>query len=190
MSTTRREAVAKRAEPPREHRGDRTPRWALVAACLLLGPSLAACKDKKTTPEANLRTFLSQVYAHQGKQAWQGLSKGSQDALRADAEALARAAGDAKVETDADDLLFMQADLTLLAKPDSISVVSPLGGDEVLLRVTVEEGPSANIRMVREGRSWKVDLVGSLEKMKFEAPKPTQSSTTTAVEDLAPEAAE
>lgn len=172
-----------RPRTPRDLRGRPSGRWALVAACLLLALALATgCKDRRGGPEASLRTFLSQVYARQAKQAWGGLSKGSREALEADARALARAAGDEAPKTSPEDLLFGQAELTLLAKPDSISVVSPLGGDEVLLRVTVSEGASANIRMVREGKEWKVDLVGSLEPLRFDAPRETKTSTRAGIE--------
>lgn len=168
---------------PRDLRMPGARRWALVAACLLLLVATSTgCKERRNSPEASLRTFLSQVYARQAKQAWQGLSKSSRDALRADAEALAQAAGESAAKTSPEDLLFSQAELTLLAKPDSISVVSPLGGDEVLLRVTVEEGPSANVRMVREGKDWKVDLVGSLEPMTFELPPAAKTSTRAGIE--------
>lgn len=168
-------------EPGRRRLG--AGRWAPVVACLLLGLTLAAgCKERRSSPEASLRTFLAQLYARQAKQAWQGLSKSSREALKRDAEALARAAGDPEVKTSPEDLLFNQTELTLLAKPGSISVVSPLGGDEVLLRVTVEEGASANIRMVREGKEWKVDLVGSLEPLGFEVPAATKTSTRAGIE--------
>jgi hypothetical protein len=150
---------------------------------------LAGCKDRSNSPEASLRTFLGQVYNRQAKQAWLGLSKGSQETLRKDAEALARAAGEPAPKTTPEGLLFEDSELTLLAKPGSISVVSPLGGEEVLLRVTIEEGPSANIKMVREGRHWKVDLVGSLEPMKFEPILEAKTSTRTGIEgtELDPE---
>ena len=36
-------------------------------------------------------------------------------------------------------------------------------GQEVMLRVAVKDGASADVRMVREGDRWKVDLVGSLK---------------------------
>jgi hypothetical protein len=51
----------------------------------------------------------------------------------------------------------------MLSPPESVAVVSP-PGPEATLRVTVKDGRSAEMRMVREGTGWKVDLLGSLKK--------------------------
>ena len=59
-------------------------------------------------------------------------------------------------------ILFGDLGIVPMSPPESVVVVSPLS-NEAKLRVTVAGGKSADIRMVREGTAWKVDLMGSLE---------------------------
>lgn len=127
----------------------------------LLCAVVGACRPGAATPEDALRTFLGDVSARRASEAWAGLSKPSQEALLGDARKLAEVTGQ-PAETDPGKLLFERSELLLLRKAESISVASR-PGDVAMLRVPVEGGASANVRMVREGASWKVDLVGSLE---------------------------
>ncbi len=132
--------------------------WLSMALlCVMVG----ACRPGAATPEDALRTFLGDVSSRRAAEAWAGLSKSSQEVLLADARALAAATGQ-EPETDPGKLLFERSELLLLRKAESISVASR-PGDVATLRVPVEGGASANVRMVREGAAWKVDLMGSLE---------------------------
>jgi hypothetical protein len=124
---------------------------------------------------------LSDVKQRRAEPAWAALSKPSKEALLADAKALAEATGDPP-ETDPGKLLFERSELLLLRVPESISVASR-PGDVAVLRVPVEGGASANVRMVREGAAWKVDLMGSLEpRAKLDPPPAHGTTSSTAVE--------
>ncbi|MCB9654851.1 MAG: hypothetical protein H6729_12050 [Deltaproteobacteria bacterium] len=58
-------------------------------------------------------------------------------------------------------LLFSDLRLIVLGEPENIVLVSPFG-QEVTLRVSLAQGRSADFRLVREGKAWKVDLMSAL----------------------------
>ena len=120
-----------------------------------------------------MQRFLSHIERRRAKPAWEALSDGSRQALRARHADLARAAHRAPSD-DPNDILFGELQLRTLGTADSVVVVGPLG-DRVRLRVTVPDGPSAEIWMVREGSVWKVDLDRSLAVQ----PAVTQAAETT-----------
>lgn len=149
---------------------------AVLLSMALVCAQVGACRPGAATPEDALRGFLQDVRARRAPAAWAALSTPSQQALLADAARLAEATGDPP-ETDPAKLLFERSELMALRAPESISVASR-PGDVALLRVPVEGGASANVRMVREGAAWKVDLVGSLER-RPELPAPRVPTATT-----------
>lgn len=138
----------------------------LTAVFLLLAACAPACKGTPSTPEETLREFLSDLKSRKAKEAWALLSKESQQAIIDDDAVLAKAAG-SEPETDPARLLYERAEIVLLNEPESISVASR-PGDSVLLRVAVEGGKSATVRMVREGQAWKVDLLKSVQPFRQE----------------------
>ena len=150
---------------------------AVLLSMALVCAQVGACRPSAATPEEALRGFLQDVRARRAPAAWAAISTPSQQALLADAARLAEATGDPP-ETDPAKLLFERSELMALRQPESISVASR-PGDVALLRVPVEGGASANVRMVREGAAWKVDLVGSLER-RPELPPPTGGPVPTA----------
>jgi hypothetical protein len=150
--------------------------WVLGLAAL----GLAACNSRPATPEESLRRFIADVTARRADAAWAGLSARSKAELKKQADALAAASKD-KSDTSPAVLLFERSELLVLRPPESISVASPLG-QEVTLRVSVKGGESANVKMVREGGEWKVDLVPSLEPRTAPATTPgAKAGTSTAV---------
>lgn len=130
----------------------------VVALVALVG----SCANKRPKPEEALEAFLADVQYGRADSAWAALTEESRTRLLERHRALAEAAGKPVDETPAK-ILFGDLGLVVQSPPESIVVASPLG-NEVTLRVTVEGGRSAEIRMVREGVRWKVDLTGSLER--------------------------
>lgn len=107
-----------------------------------------------------MEAFLADIQYGRADSAWAALTEASRTRLLERHRALAAAAGKPTDETPAK-ILFGDLGLVVQSAPESIVVASPLG-NEVTLRVTVAGGKSAEIRMVREGIRWKVDLMGSL----------------------------
>jgi hypothetical protein len=145
------------------------PRMSRTVLCILaLGSAVSAldaCAENKAQPEDVLKKFLGDVRAHRSDQAWALLSESSRKELERRHREIAKAAaksGDAAKGT-LEEMLFEDLGLMMLNPPESVAVVSP-PGPEATLRVTVKDGRSAEVRMVKEGAGWKVDLVGSLRK--------------------------
>jgi hypothetical protein len=122
---------------------------------------LAACKSARPDPEEALRTFLTDLRNGRADAAWLALSEGSQKEINARHKALVDAGAKTKGAKPAQ-MLFEDLGLMMVNPPESIAVASP-HGQELMLRVSVKDGRSADIRMVREGELWKVDLTGSLK---------------------------
>jgi hypothetical protein len=140
---------------------------------LVCGLFLAArCAGHPATPEDALKRFLADLNAHRTDAAWAALSQRSKSELKKQAEALASAAGEKPDLTP--QALLDRTELMVLRAPESISIASPIG-PEVMLRVSVKGGESANVHMIREGSDWKVDLVPSLQPA---PPKPRTSTST------------
>jgi hypothetical protein len=118
------------------------------------------CPRDRPRPEEALEAFLADIQYGRADAAWAALSEGSRQSLIERHRTLATGAGEATEETPAQ-ILFGDLNLVVMSPPESIIVASPLG-NEVMLRVAVAGGKSADIRMVREGVAWKVDLTSSL----------------------------
>ncbi|MBK8014372.1 MAG: hypothetical protein IPK13_23870 [Deltaproteobacteria bacterium] len=152
-----------------------------LAALLALGACQRRASDR---PEDTLRAFLTRLREGRAQEAWHQLSGASQASLRdrahREAERRASLKSDAPGAPDApsgttsqgaaspsapDDeaytLLFADLRLMVLGEPESIVLVSPFG-PEVTLRVSLPRGRSADFRLVREGKEWKVDLMSAL----------------------------
>ncbi|MCC7384780.1 MAG: hypothetical protein IT384_23220 [Deltaproteobacteria bacterium] len=138
-----------------------------MALALVVSALTFACRQGTSTPEDSLKAFLSAVRSRDAKRAFAMLSQESRAELLKDAEAVARATGDAP-ETDPAKLLFERGELMVLASPESISIASR-PGESVVMRVSVKDGKGASIRMVREGVEWKVDLLASLQRFEPQA---------------------
>ncbi len=120
----------------------------------------AACADRRPKPEEALNAFLADLQYGRADAAWAALSESSKHRLLEAHQQLV-AAGSKADDDLASEILFGDLGLVVMSPPESVVVVSPLG-NEAKLRVTVAGGKSADIRMVREGTAWKVDLVDSL----------------------------
>lgn len=142
--------------------------------------SLLACHAERPDPEEVLRTFLADLRNGRAEAAWRALSEESRKELEHRHEALV-AAGAKKSEATPAQLLFEDLGLMMVNPPESIAVASP-HGQEVMLRVAIKDGRSADVHMVREGDRWKVDLVGTLKaapplEEKLEGVKEVETST-------------
>lgn len=161
-----------------------TPLTVARLSCLLLFGNIAGCPGRAETPEGALETFLANVRSRRGAPAYKALSAASRTEMERRAKTRAEMTGEA-VETDPAQLIFSDLELVALRKPASIRVAGPLG-DAVDLRVSVEGGETAIVKMVREGRGWKVDLFGSLDP--FEVSGSETATTTPAAEGAVPSA--
>jgi hypothetical protein len=134
--------------------------WALVWGTL----ALAACRPAPDSPQSVLEGFLADLEYGRAQSAWKRLAPDSQAWLETRWLELRRAeAPDREPKApEPGALLFDLLDLTLLQAPESVAVVSP-PGDRVTLRVSVEGGRSAEVRLVRHDDRWKVDLVSTLQ---------------------------
>lgn len=160
MSTDQAVEGARGARPtcvpaPRTGRTWRLPVALLVAATF-------GCLPQTPDPEDTLKAFLADLSAGRDTVAYNALSQATRTELERRHELLARAAGRAP-SRKAGEILYRELGLMVLhSPPESIVMVSQPGA-EVVLRVGVKDGKSADIRMVREGDAWKVDLMRSLK---------------------------
>jgi hypothetical protein len=131
----------------------------MTRTLLAVGFTLLAlgCRPAESRPEQVLEAFLQEVSFGRAEAAWNDLSKETRDALRERHRQLRRAAGQPPEEPEPAELLYGVAGLTVLNPAESVAVVSP-PGDVVTLRVSVEGGRSAEVRMVRRDGVWRVDL--------------------------------
>lgn len=130
----------------------------MFAALLSLA---TACPERELDAKDTCARFLSAVQTRRGDVAFATLSEASQTELRRRHLALVDAGGG---DPDASPayLIFKTLDVEQMSSVQSIVEASRPDPAEVLLRVAVQSGASADIRMVREGKGWKVDLFGSL----------------------------
>ncbi len=152
------------ATPARSRRApNRAPRRAFIAhaSAFALSCTIVGCRNDRPTPEEALRQFLQSLRSRRAKDAWGALSSGSRTKITELAKQTAEARGE-PVPKEHAAALFTELELVALREPESVSVVSPLG-NEVMLRVSVKGGQTANIRMVLEESRWKVDLMDALE---------------------------
>lgn len=122
--------------------------------------SAAGCPRAEVQPEDALKRFLADLQFGRADAAWAALTDGAKEDLLQRHRALAQAAHRPPTERPAD-ILYGELGLEVLGTPENVVVVSPLG-PEVVLRVSVKGGRSAEIRMQRAGQDWKVDLVAAL----------------------------
>lgn len=132
-----------------------------IAALALAICTLTACPKQTLDAKQTCEAFLDDIYARRGDHAFDKLSEGSQTELRRRHLALVEAGGG---DPDASPayLIFKTLDLERMSTPESIAEASRPDAKGVLLRVAVKSGDSADIRMVKEGDAWKVDLFASL----------------------------
>jgi hypothetical protein len=169
--------------------GPRTALGIVLAMTLALCPALAGCQQASPKPEDSLKQFLGAVRYKRGQVAWDLLSAKSQVELKKRAAELAEIQNTA-VQSKPSELLFGQLELIALRTPESISVVSPIDST-ASLQVSLENGQTTSIEMIREGPAWKVDLFASLSLVPT-MPKPNTaldaatSDTATASSSTAP----
>jgi hypothetical protein len=141
----------------------------LAHSLCILAISLAAvgCPENKMDPEDAFRKFAKDLHERHAEAAWPALTAATRTELERRHRALIEARGQKTPKENeplAAEILFEELGLVLLNPVESVAVVSPPGGSEVMLRVSVKDGRSADIKMVREGQTWKVDLMSSLQK--------------------------
>lgn len=147
----------------------------LLSACLLSAP---ACRAERPTPEQTVEQFLQNLSMGRGKQAWKTLSPATRTEIERRAAALAAVTGEPPPK-DPSRLLFQEAGLVALRKPESVAVVGRQTETEATVRVSLKTGDTANVKMVREGRLWTIDLFASLEGFPI-------ATTTTATTGVSP----
>jgi hypothetical protein len=123
---------------------------------------VAGCADRRPRPEEAFNAFLADLQYGRAETAWAALSESSRKRLLEQHERLVEASGKPADDTPSQ-ILFGDLGIVVMSPPESVLVGSPLG-NEAKLRVSVPGGKSADIRMVREGTVWKVDLMGSLDE--------------------------
>jgi hypothetical protein len=121
------------------------------------------CPENKADPEEAFKKFVADVHARRSEAVWNELTASTRAELtRRHKEIRASTKRDGGAEGDvAAAILFDELGLMVLNQPESIAIVSP-PGQEVMLRVSVKDGRSADVKMVREDQTWKVDLLRSL----------------------------
>ncbi len=132
-----------------------------IAALLCALSVLSACPKQSLDAKQTCEAFLEDIHARRGERAFEMLSEGSKTELRRRHLALVEAGGG---DPDASPayLIFKTLDIERVSTPESIAEASRPDAKGVLLRVAVKSGDSADIRMVKEGEAWKVDLFASL----------------------------
>ncbi len=141
---------------------------------LMLGATTTGCKKQEPRPEEVLKAFLADLQFGRAKHAWLSLTEQTQKELLKRHHTLTKADGEKATEKP-ETILFSELGLVVLAAPENIVVVSPIG-NEVRLRATVKGGKSAELYLRKESGGWKIDLLKSLPP----APSLTQSLTHTA----------
>lgn len=133
----------------------------VALALLVFTLVFSACPQRQSDAKETASQFLNDIRARRGDAAFARLSEGSQTELRRRHLALVKAGG-GEPDVAPAYLIFKTLDVELLSTPESIVEASRPDGAEVLLRVSVKSGESADLRMVRENDAWKVDLFRSL----------------------------
>lgn len=127
----------------------------LVLALLALG---SCGKDRFDTPQNAYTSFHALVRRGEYKKAFGALSQGTQDAVRAQAQALKEASG-GNVKPEPYELFFMNS--TPATDVTEITLVRE-EGDVATVRV-LSSGQAREVRLVREASGWKIDLSDSLK---------------------------
>jgi hypothetical protein len=128
----------------------------LLLALLALG----GCKRPSyTTPDKAYQAFLEHLRQGDEKKAYAVLSQPTQEALKARAEAAAKASGGA---VKADPLAFFFANVPPPADVTEVSLLSEEG--DVAVVGVVSSNVKSQVQMVREPSGWKIDLTKSLQQ--------------------------
>ncbi len=130
------------------------------ALALSLFTILSACQQQEPKPEDKLKTFLGAVRSKRGQEAWDLLSTRTRTELERRAARIAQITQDPR-PSKVDVLLFQQMEMMTIRIPESITVVSPISATATL-RVSLTEGQTAKVEMIKEADGWKVDLLRSL----------------------------
>jgi hypothetical protein len=133
-----------------------------IVATILAASALWACPKQSLDAKQTCEQFLEDIHARRGERAFDKLSEGSKTELRRRHLALVEAGGGDEDASPAY-LIFKTLDIERISTPESIAEASRPDDEQVLLRVAVKSGDSADIRMVKEGEAWKVDLFASLQ---------------------------
>ncbi|WP_375767307.1 hypothetical protein NR798_37365 [Archangium gephyra] len=128
----------------------------LLLAMLALG---GCNRPSTTTPDKAYQAFLEALRRGDEKTAWSVLSQPSQEALKARAEAAAKASGGA---VKADPVAFFFANVPPPPDVTGVSVLSEEG--DVAEVEVVSSNVKSQVRMVREPSGWKIDLTKSLQQ--------------------------
>jgi hypothetical protein len=127
----------------------------LLLALLALG----GCDRSSLPPDKTYQAFLEHVRRGDQKKAWAALSQPTQEALKARAEAAAKASGGA---VKADPVAFFFANVP---PPADVTEVSLLSEEGAVAEVgVVASNAKSQVRMVREPSGWKIDLTKSLQQ--------------------------
>lgn len=122
---------------------------------------LLGCQKTGETPEETLTRFLNDVRTQHAQPAWRALTEENQTILkdRYLKSYLARN----PTHADPSGILFSEFGLKSLGQPSAITVISPLGGPSVQLRVSIADHPSTDFKLYRTPEGWKVDLLAALK---------------------------
>lgn len=132
----------------RAARGHRTAVRFLLPAVVLAACVPAPAPVASSTPEAAVRDFSRALADGNPGAAWTLLS----EATRKKADALATAGGR---DGGGQEMLFSSG--YPLGKLGSTRLISG-SGDEAMVRVEAEGSPPQDVRLVREGGAWRLDL--------------------------------
>jgi hypothetical protein len=128
----------------------------LLLALLALG---GCDRSSSMPPDKTYQAFLEHVRRGDEKKAYAVLSQPTQEALKARAEAAAKASGGA---VKADPVAFFFANVP---PPADVTEVSLLSEEGAVAEVgVVSSNVKSQVRMVREPSGWKIDLTKSLQQ--------------------------
>jgi 23S rRNA-/tRNA-specific pseudouridylate synthase len=125
---------------------------------LLLLAVLALTGCGQNTPVTAYKAFHAQVQKRDYKKAYAALSQPTQEAIARQAETVVQASGGA-VKAEPYELFFSNS-----ALPPDITEATLLReeGDKATVRVLFT-GQTREVRLVREGSEWKIDLSDSIK---------------------------
>ncbi len=138
----------------------RLPVLPLLPLLLLALPVLEGCKRPgASSPEDAYRAFVQLLQRNESRKAYAVLSKGTQEALDARAQAVAKAT-DGGAQEEAATFFFANVPV-----PTDVTEVTLLSEEGDVARVgVVSSAGKSEVRMVREASGWKVDLTESLKQ--------------------------
>ncbi|SET31412.1 DUF4878 domain-containing protein [Stigmatella erecta] len=128
------------------------------AMSLLLLALLALTGCGQNTPVTAYKAFHAQVQKRDYKKAYAALSQATQEQIAGQAQAVQQASGGA-VKAEPYELFFSNS-----ALPPDVTEATLLReeGDKATVRVLFS-GQTREVRLVREGSEWKIDLSDSIK---------------------------